>query len=202
VNRNAELVVDVLNCDDVHVRKNAADTLLVFLSIITEDAARPRSDHHRHDEPPTGSVGQHALYQLATAAELCARDPHERRESGGRRPNKLLRHTAARLLRLIHRLHDDGYDIHYDHNDDHDGHDDRNNEEDEEEEDLRLILYNSPVTPQIEVYQPELIVRSERYAVTPLSCALPFAQRVNRHKKQLRSLSALTGPSLAIYIQV
>jgi len=73
-----------------------------------------------------------------------------------------------------------------------------------------LILRNSCITPDTEVYQPELVVHAAWYAVGPLlrfSFKKEVASQVlafwghPRHQKQLRSIQAIVGASLPIYAQ-
>jgi hypothetical protein len=75
---------------------------------------------------------------------------------------------------------------------------------------LRLILRNSCITPDTEVYQPELVVHTAWYAVGPF-LQFSFNERSGltgvrvlgptRHQKQLRSIQAIVGASLPIYAQ-
>jgi hypothetical protein len=160
------LILECLGHDAIVVRQAAVDTLLVFLSIVhdqDDDADDSNEEGGGEKEEAVAAwaqIGQHDLYRLAALVEPLV-DTYCRRRN---LEENHLRRTAKRLLLLIRRLEEDlrnGADA-----DDGDENDDEDDEAGEDTPYLRLVLENAPVDHDAVVYQPELIVHTERYKLT------------------------------------
>lgn len=176
---------------DIIVRQAGVDTLLVFLEIVDEARAWAESNGQydvdgdnggKSEDDPAVALGQHDLYRLTEVVGRLTK-VRDRRASKG--DNKRLRRTAERLLRILQRLNDD--QVLTTHLDPKIVREPKSacvrvcrvrcvycvcatqpeKEEEEEEEESsppeRLILRNSEVDPNTEVYQPELVVHSAWY---------------------------------------
>jgi hypothetical protein len=182
--RNVELILACLEDDAVPVRQSAVDTLLVFLASIHDQEDDEEDEDETTESYERAVVGQHDLYRLTALVEQLA-EAYRRRATP---EESRLRRSAHRLLRLMRRLEKEFNDEREAQAEDEDDSEEEQEEEEEGEEDdglhLRLVLKDAAVDHDVTVYQPELIVYTEW------------------HMKQLRSLQAVVGPSLALYAQV